>query len=116
VPRKTTLVMLTHPPHGTLHFLEGLRAAMGLASSIDECSLMVAFLGDGCLGSLAALERGEAEQHIATLTELGCRLQVERESLDARSIADVEVAPGIDIIPRSDLVARLRTVDFVVGF
>ena len=116
MPQKSTLVMLTHAPHGTLHFVEGLRAAMGLASTLDDCSLAVAFLGDGCMGSLATLERGEAERHIATLTELGHRLLVERDSLDARSIADGEVAPGVDIIPRSDLLALLRTVDFVVGF
>jgi len=108
--------MIRHAPHGTSHFVEGLRAAMGLGSTVSDYGVVVVLLGEGCRGATSTLDRGEAAGHLATLAELGYRVQVERESLDGCRISASDVAPGIDIITRSDLVAMLHTADVTIGF
>ena len=114
--QKTVMLTINHAPHGSVFCTEGLRAALGVISTPDEHDTVVVFLGDGAYSALAGVDRSEAARYIATLSEWGYRLTVETESLEMAGIRDDEVAPDVEIVPRTRVLALLAAADFVIDF
>ncbi|MEW6365715.1 MAG: DsrE family protein [Acidobacteriota bacterium] len=114
--QKTMLLTINHAPHGSVHCVEGLRAAMGMISTPDEHNVSIVFLGDGAFSVLAGVERNEAARYMATLAEWSCRLAVEKESLEAAGIRPDEIASDVEIIPRAEVLSLIGGADFVIDF
>jgi sulfur relay (sulfurtransferase) DsrF/TusC family protein len=113
---KNVVVIINHAPHGSIFFLEGLRAAMGLIASTDELNITILFLGEGVWGALSGLDRGDGSKYIATMAEWGFRLNAESESLAERGINTHNMAQDVEIIQRSQAIKLLHTSDFTLSF
>lgn len=114
--QRRILFTINHAPFGSIHYTEGLRAVVGATSGIDEHEVDVLYLGDGVYFALRGVDRSDTLKYIDTLAQAGRKLKVERESLQERGIAHQDLAPDVEVIPRSavrDLIAR---ADFTVGF
>ncbi len=115
--QKNVLITINHAPHGSIFCAEGLREAMGVISTPDEHNVVVVFLGDGAYAALAGVDRSdEVARSIAALAEWGYKLEVEMESLESAGIQSHEVAPDVEIIPRTKLLDQIGASDFVVDF
>lgn len=114
--QKTFLITINHAPHGSIFYVEGLRTAVGMISTMDEHNATVLFLGDGAWAALAGMDRSETNRHIATLAEWGNKQVVEQESLERLGIRADEVSHDVEIVPRIQILALLNTADFVVDF
>jgi sulfur relay (sulfurtransferase) DsrF/TusC family protein len=113
---KSVVVTMHHAPFGTTHYTEGLRAAVGVTAGIDEHQVEVVFLGDGVLYTLKDVERTDSLHYLSTLKDLGARLYVEAESLEARSIETGALAEDVEVIPRSRVLELLLGADHTIDF
>lgn len=114
--QKTVMVTISHAPHGSIFYAEGLRATVGVMAGVDEHRTVVVFLGDGAYATLKELDRSEAGRYIASLLGWGSELRVERESLEQRGIETGEVCADVGIIPRAQVLALLDAADLTIGF
>ncbi|MFQ5863195.1 MAG: DsrE family protein [Candidatus Brocadiales bacterium] len=114
--QKTVLVTINQVPHGSIYYTEGLRAAVGITSGIDENTVTVAYLGDGIYFTLHGVDRRDTEKYISTLQKQGAKMVVEKESLKERGIKERDVATEFDITSRKELVTLVQAADFVIDF
>ncbi|MFQ5957600.1 MAG: DsrE family protein [Candidatus Brocadiales bacterium] len=114
--QKTVLITINQVPYGNIFYTEGLRAAVGITSGIDENIATVAYLGDGAFFTLHGVDRKDTEKYILTLQKQGAKMVVEKESLKERGIKERDVATDFDIVPRKELLALVQAADFVIDF
>src|SRR3990172_8387459 len=95
---KKVLLLYNRPPHGTIFADEGLRAALGVTSGIDEHREDIVFLGDGVYFTLKGVERATTSKYLASLDKQGTKPKAEKESLEARGINAADLAPDVEII------------------
>lgn len=114
--QRTVLITINQAPFGNIFYTEGLRAAVGITSGIDENTATVAYLGDGVYFTLHSVDRKDTEKYIATLQKQGAKMLVERESLKERRIKERDVATEFQIVPRKELLKFVQAADFVVDF
>lgn len=113
---KHVLITFNRAPFGSVHYTEGLRAAVGVTSGIDENTVDVVFLGDGVYFTLADVDRSDTALYLGTLAKLGYALKVERESLTARGIAEQNLARDVEVIGREQVLDLIRQADLNVDF
>lgn len=114
--QKTVLITINQVPYGSIYYTEGLRAAVGITSGIDENTVTVAYLGDGVYFTLHGVDRKDTDKYISTLQKQGAKMVVEKESLKERGIKERDVATEFDITPRKALVTLVQAADFVIDF
>ncbi len=114
--QKHVLITMNHAPYGSIYYTEGLRAAVGVTSGIDEHTVDVLYLGDGAYFALKDTERTDSNRYLATLAKLGARLKVERESLDALGLRDRDLAEDVEVIDRSAALDLVRASDLTIDF
>ncbi len=114
--QKKVLITLNQPPFGTIHYVEGLRAAVGVISGIDEHEATVAYIGDGVYNTLKSVNREEQMGYLNTLKAKEVKIYVEKESLDERGIQESNVYEDFKVIGRAELDAIVRNVDNTVDF
>ncbi|MEE9203215.1 MAG: DsrE family protein [Dehalococcoidia bacterium] len=114
--QKHVAVLFTRPPYGDVYYTEGLRAAVGLTSGIDEHTVDVIYVGDGVYFTLKGVDRTDSARYIATLAKGGYQLKAEAESLTERGIKKDELAEDVEVISRSQVVALLGKADHTASF
>ena len=114
--QKRILFTINHAPFGSIHYTEGLRAAVGATSGVDEHQVDVVYLGDGVYFALQKVDRKDSAKYIETLAQSGCRFKAERESLEARGIGREELASDIEVISRDAVRALVAQADFTADF
>ncbi len=114
--QKRVVVLFERRPFGTIHYVEGLRAALGIASGWDEHEVELIFLGEGAWYALKNVTRTDALKYLNTLGKLGFGLKVERESVAELGIAEQDVGSEFGVISRDELLAILERADHTVHF
>lgn len=114
--QRHVLVTFSHDPYGSIWYTEGLRAVVGVTSGIDEHTVDVVYLGDGVNYLRKDVDRTDSNKYLGTLSKLGTRLKAEKESLDARGIKPADLAPDVDVIPRSQVVDLIHKADLTIDF
>lgn len=114
--QKNVVVTMNQAPYGSIYYTEGLRAAVGVTSGVDENKVAVVYLGDGVYFALFGVDRKDTDKYIGTLHKLGSRLVVERESLKEKGIKEHEVAPDFEIVSRKEVLELINGADFVIDF
>jgi sulfur relay (sulfurtransferase) DsrF/TusC family protein len=116
MPEKKVLVSFHRAPYGTIFYTEGLRAALGVTSGIDENEVTALFIGDGVYFALKDIDRTDTSKYLATLAKIGAPLYAEEESLCERGINKEDMADDIKIIPRSEVLALYKEADCNIDF
>jgi sulfur relay (sulfurtransferase) DsrF/TusC family protein len=114
--QKHVLVTFNRAPYGSIYYTEGLRAAVGVTSGIDEHTLDIVYLGDGVLYTLRDVDRSDTAKYLGTLSKQGYKLKVEKESLEARGIAPDQVAEDVEVIPRQKVLELINKADLTIDF
>src|SRR3990170_3239511 len=114
--QKLVVFTFSHPPYGSIWYTEGLRAVVGVTAGSDEHKVNVVYMGDGVHFALNGVDRSDTAKYLGTLAQLGYKLNVERESLQARDIPESEVAPDVEVIPRSQVLSLIRDADATIDF
>lgn len=114
--QKRVLITFNRAPLGSIHYTEGLRAAVGVTSGIDEHSVDIVYLGDGVYFTLAGVDRSNSKLYLGTLETLGYSLKVERESLAARGLAETDLASDAQLISREEVLDLIRQADVTIDF
>jgi sulfur relay protein TusB/DsrH len=114
--QKHVLFTFNHAPYGSIWYTEGLRAVVGVTSGIDEHTVDVVYLGDGVHFALKGVDRTDSLKYLGTLSGDGYKPKVEKESLDARGIAESAVAEDIQVISRTEVVDLIKNADVTVDF
>jgi sulfur relay (sulfurtransferase) DsrF/TusC family protein len=113
---KTTTVIISQAPLGTLRVAEALRMSVGL--TLRDDAVQVLFVGDGVYALLQTAPEKVAMpdyiRHIETIKQLGHRILAERESLDERGID--QPTHGAEVISRSEVAGLLIESDGVVRY
>src|SRR3989304_3744388 len=112
--QKHVLFTINHAPYGSIWYTEGLRAVVGVTSGIDEHTVDVVYVGDGAYFALKGVDRADSAKYIGTLSGMGYRLKVERESLAVRGLAPGELAEDVEIISRSDVLGLIAKADATI--
>src|SRR4030067_3274297 len=90
--QRHVFVTFNHAPSGPIHYTEGLRAAVGVTSGVDEHTVDVLYLGEGVRFALRDIDRRDSARYLATLASIGAKLRVEREALAGRGIEEADLA------------------------
>tara|TARA_B100001964_G_scaffold218058_1_gene258700 strand:+ start:692 stop:1042 length:351 start_codon:yes stop_codon:yes gene_type:complete len=110
------MVQFLTRPFGTIHYVEGLRAALGIASGWDEHEVFLLFMGEGAYYTLNGVPRTDSLKYINTLEKLGFGLHVEQESLDELGIDKADVSDEFKIITRQEVFELMKEHDFIIDF
>lgn len=105
-----------HLPYGTVYYAEGLRAAVGVTSGIDEHTVDLVYLGDGVHFAVKDLDRTDSARYLATFAKQGVKLKVEKESLEARNISASDLAEDTEIISHADALDLIKRADLTIAF
>jgi sulfur relay protein TusB/DsrH len=114
--QRHVLITLNREPYGSIFYTEGLRAAVGVTSGIDEHTVDVLYLGDGVYFALKDVDRSDSAKYLSTLSAQGANLKVEREALQARNISDSDLADDVEVISRDDVLQLVRRADATIDF
>ncbi|MBI2955038.1 MAG: DsrE family protein [Chloroflexi bacterium] len=114
--QKHVLFTFNNAPYGSIWYTEGLRAAVGATSGIDEHTVDLVYLGDGVYFTLKDVDRTDSARYLGTLTKGGYRLKAERESLEARGISAADLAEDVEVISRADVVELVKIADLTIDF
>ena len=114
--QKHVLVTFNHLPYGSIYYSEGLRAAVGVTSGIDEHTVDLLYLGDGVHFALKDVDRADSLRYLTTLAKQGVKLRVEREALQARGISEADLADDVEVIDRSQALDLIRRADLTMDF
>jgi len=110
------LFTFNRAPYGSVYYTEGLRAAVGVTSGIDEHTVDLLYLGDGVNFALKDVDRTDSLKYLVTLANLGTKLKVEKESLDERCINEADLAGDVEVIRRADALDLVRRADLTIDF
>lgn len=114
--QRHVLITFSHPPYGSVYYTEGLRAAVGVTSGIDEHTVDVLYLGDGAYFALKDVNRNDTAKYRGTLSGLGVTLRVEEEALKERGIGRSELADDVEVVSRDQALELLRRADLTIDF
>lgn len=114
--QRHVLITLNHAPYGSIYYTEGLRAVVGVTSGIDEHTVDVLYLGDGVYFVLKDVDRSDSTRYLATLSALGVNVKAEKESLQARSISESDLADDVDVVSRDEALELVRRADLTIDF
>lgn len=114
--KRNVLVTFNHAPHGAIFYTEGLRAAVGLISGIDEHQVEVIYLGDGVYYALKEVDRTDAQKYLETLKKAGTIFYVEGQSLLERGIGQEEISPEFTLIKLEEINNIINRSDFTIAF
>jgi len=114
---KNILFMFLRAPFGSIHYTEGMRAAVGMMAGLDEHKVTVAYLGDGAYYCLKGSDKSESAGYVKTIADIsGADYYVEKESMDERGIAADELDEMFKVISRDDLAKLIAENDVVYDF
>ncbi len=114
--QRTVLVTINRPPYGSIFYTEGLRAAVGVTSGVDENQVTIAYLGDGIYFALKGVDRKDTDKYLGTLKKQKARLVVEKESLKDRGFKETEVDEGFEVLSTKEIFSLLQEADFTMDF
>lgn len=114
--QRNVLITINRPPYGSIYYTEGLRAAVGVTSGIDENKVTIAYLGDGVYFALKGVDRKDTDKYLGTLKKQDAKLVVQKESLKERGIEEGEVDANFEILPGKDIFKLLQEADFTMDF
>ena len=113
---KTTTIIISRPPLGSLRVSEALRMGVGLTLCDD--AVQVLFTDDGVYALLETepenVAMPEYGRHIDMLKQLGHRIFAERESLEERGIGKPAHEP--EILSRAEAAELLAAADGVIRY
>ena len=113
---KNVLITMNQAPYGSIYYTEGLRAAVGITSGIDEHKVNVVYLGDGAYFAVKGIDRKDTEGYIGTLKKSENKLLVEKESLEERKIDEGNVAEDIAVVSRNEVLKLVQEADVAIDF
>ncbi|MFN3467936.1 MAG: DsrE family protein [Candidatus Brocadiales bacterium] len=116
MPQRNVLVTINRLPYGSIYYTEGLRAAVGVTSGVDENKVTIAYLGDGVHFALVGVDRKDTDKYLGTLNKQGARLVVHKEALKERGIKETDVDAGFEILPEKEIFKLLQEADFTMDF
>ncbi len=114
--QRNVLFTFNHAPVGSIWYNEGLRAAVGVISGVDEHTVDIVYLGDGVYFALKGADRTTSAKYLGTLSAVGSKLRAERESLAARGLSEADLADDIAVISRSELGELVAAADLTIDF
>jgi sulfur relay (sulfurtransferase) DsrF/TusC family protein len=114
--QKKILIHFSKPPFGTAFYNEGLRAALGISSGIDDNIPTVLFQSDSVYYCLRKTDRTNAKPYFDLFEALGTKFYAVQEDLDERNISGDDLADDIVTIPREQALGLFEENDFNMDF
>ncbi len=114
--QRHVLITFNRDPYGSIYYTEGLRAAVGVTSGIDEHTVALLYLGDGVRFAVKDLDRTDSAKYLVTLAAQGVNLKAEREALAARNISESDLADDVEVISRAQALELVRHADVTIDF
>ena len=114
--QRHVLITFNHAPYGSIYYTEGLRAAVGVTSGIDEHTVDVLYLGDGVYFALKDVDRRDSAKYLGTLSASSVNLRVESDALLSRGISESDLAEGVEVIDGDEALELVRRADLTIDF
>jgi sulfur relay (sulfurtransferase) DsrF/TusC family protein len=114
--KKRILVTIHHPPFGSMFFSEGLRAAVGISSGLDEHLVDLLFMGDGVFCGLKDADYKDLQRFFMQLRSVSSSFFLEEEALGERGLKPENVSSDFKILSRREIVGKLKEYDFNLDY
>ncbi len=114
--QKKILIHFSKPPFGTAFYNEGLRAALGVSSGVEDNIPTVLFQSDSVFYCLKQTDRTNAKPYFDLFEALGTKFYAVAEDLEERGISKDAIADDIAAIPRKKALALFLENDFNMDF
>ncbi len=113
---KSVTVLVKNSPFRGNFCEEAMRASIGLASTIDNHTIKLVFIGDGVWFSLKDIKQKEFLKYIISFKAFSMDIAIEKESLEKLNIVDDKVAEDFKIKSRAEILQILKSSDHVFTF
>lgn len=108
---KRILYHFNRPPHGTLFWTEGVRAAVGAVAGLDEHRVDLLFQGDGVYQALKDMEEAENAGYLPSLEDAEANYYVVDEDIEERGISKEDLKERFIIINRAKAASLFKEAD-----
>ncbi len=109
---KKIILLIHSTPYREMNNYEVLRASLSL---IDH-QVSVAWIGEGVFFPLRTSEKGNTQQILSLLKEMGVKLLVDSDQLRERGYGPQDLASFAEPVSHPDLVTILSQADSVLSF
>ena len=114
--QKKVLIHFSKPPFGTAFYSEGLRAALGVTSGVEDNIPTILFQSDSVFYCLKQVDRTNTKPYLDLLEAYKTKFYAVKEDLAERGIADADLAEDIAVISREEALALFQENDFSMDF
>ena len=112
MPERNLVVIIRSPPHSTLNWFEGLRAAAGLT----DHHLKILWIGDGVDAALGSVDQRMASTILGDLPSLCEGMYVDSESLKVRGLEKAPLLESVKSLNRAEVDALLTEAEATLAF
>jgi len=114
VAQKAIAVILNNPPVSSTLCLQGLQAAVGLASGFDEHKISIVLAGDGTWLALKTLDRSGLEKYLSSLKAHEVPIYADRKKIQDLGLSGDNIADDVTILESDQIQKTLQQMDLVL--
>lgn len=114
--QKKVLIHFSKPPFGTAFYSEGLRAALGVTSGVEDNIPTVLFQSDSVFYCLKQVDRTNIQSYFEIFRAYKTKFYAVKEDLAERGISGADLADDITVISREQALALFHENDFSMDF
>ena len=110
---KNIVIVLRHPPHGTLYPVEGLRMTVALSGDMEP---IVVVMDDGIFAFLKTTDRSMYQMHYDFIKGIDLEVIVDKSSLEERGLTKEDLIDGLELKEHGDVLKIFTSSHAVIPF
>ena len=110
---KNIVIVLRHPPHGTLYPVEGLRMTVALSGDMEPVTVI---MDDGVFAFLKTTDRSMYQMHYDFIKGIDLEVIVDKSSLEERGLTKEDLVDGLEIKEHGEVLKILTSSHTVIPF
>lgn len=112
--QKAIAVILNNLPVSSALCSEGLRAAVGLASGVDEHRISIVLAGDGTWLALKTLDRSGLGKYLTSLRAYEVPIYADRKKILDLGLSEENIAEDVTLVESDQIQKTLQAMDLVL--
>jgi len=110
---KNIVIVLKHPPHGTLYPVEGLRMSVAVSGDFEPTTLV---MKDAVFAFIKEVDKTMYQPHMDFLKGIDLNIIVDKKSLDERGLSNEDLVEQVVVKEHKEILKILADCDLAIPF
>ena len=110
---KNIVIVIRHPPHGTLYPVEGLRMTVALSGDMEPITVI---MDDGVYAFLKTTDKSMYDMHYKFIKDIDLEVFVDKKSLEERGLSEEDLVAGLEIKEHREILKIFTSSHAVIPF